>query len=55
MKKLIDIIKKIENTLLSLDTILNQEHKYLLDSNATINELKIIIKKKKILSICFQN
>ncbi|CAL4326394.1 Flagella synthesis protein FlgN [Buchnera aphidicola (Brachycaudus tragopogonis)] len=46
MEILINIIKKIENILLSLDNILDQEHKNLL-KNTTIKELKTIFKKKE--------
>lgn len=48
MKKLIEIIKKIENLLFFLENILNQEYNNLLNSNSHIDLLRIIEKKKNI-------
>ncbi|WAI03263.1 flagellar export chaperone FlgN [Buchnera aphidicola] len=47
MKILINIIKKIEANLSSLEVLMNQEHKNLLNPDSNMNELKFIIKKKE--------
>ncbi|QFQ32160.1 flagellar export chaperone FlgN [Buchnera aphidicola] len=46
MKKLIDIIKKIDNILFLLDKVMNQEYINLLNSKSDMKELHFIIEKK---------
>ncbi|QIQ41357.1 MAG: flagellar biosynthesis protein FlgN [Buchnera aphidicola (Aphis urticata)] len=46
MKKLIDVFQKIDNILLSLDTIMHEEHAILLNSHTDIKKLSYIVEKK---------
>lgn len=50
MKKLIEKIKEIENTLIDLEALLKEEYNNLLNVHSNINNFKIIIQKKKYFS-----
>ncbi|ALD15278.1 hypothetical protein IX46_01735 [Buchnera aphidicola (Aphis glycines)] len=49
MKKLIDVVKKIDNILFLLDKTMHEENINLLNSKTNIKELSLIIERKHIL------